>query len=93
MLSCVTAAAAEPAEPLTVTRLASSESKLLIASTSDGIGLRDGDGDIDSFSRAVNEAIRAQEQLIEARCRAARGARGPATARAAWEARCRYQRY
>ena len=89
----VTAAAvtAEPAEPLTVTQLGDPESKLQISTASSNIGAPD--GDIDSFSRAVSEAVRIQQQSIEDRCQSANKGAVSIAARSAWDARCRYQRY
>jgi hypothetical protein len=83
--------AAEPAEPLTVTRLGDSESKLLISAASDHIGAPD--GDTDEFGRAISEAVRAQQQSIEARCQSTSRPTGSIAVRWAWEARCRYRRY
>jgi hypothetical protein len=83
--------AAEPAEPLTVTKLGDTETKLLISSASDNIGTPDGAAG--EFSRAISETVRAQQQSIEARCQSADRASGPVAVRWAWEARCRYRRY
>ncbi|SRR5258706_12138181 len=85
------ARAAEPSEPLTVTKLGDSESKLLISTASDTIGAPGGDAG--EFSRAISNDVRAQQQSIEARCQSADRASGPIAARWAWEARCRYRRY
>src|SRR4051812_41469634 len=85
------AVAAEPAEPLTVTRLGDSESKLLISAASDNIGAPG--GDTDEFSRAVSETVRAQQQSTEARCQSVDRPTGSIAVRWAWEARCRYRRY
>ena len=89
----VTAAvsSAEPAEPLTVTQLGDPESKLLISSASDNIGVPQ--GGTDEFGRAISEAVRTQRQSIEATCQSANRGIGPIAARWAWEARCRYRRY
>ena len=91
LLLSAAARAAEPSEPLTVTKLGDSESKLQISTASSNIG--GADGDIDNFSRAVSEAVRTQRQSIEATCQSANRGIGPIAARWAWEARCRYQRY
>jgi hypothetical protein len=90
LLLTAAAASAEPAEPLTVTQLGDPETKLQV-SASGTIGGQD--GDIDSFSRAVGEALSLQQQSIDARCRSAPRNSGTIAARWAWEARCRYQRY
>lgn len=58
----------------------------------DGGTSADDDG-IESFSRAINEALRLERQSIEAKCRAAQRASGSVAARSAWEAHCRYLRY
>ncbi len=82
---------AEPAEPLTVTRLGDSETELLISAASGNV---DGaDHDVDDFSRAVSEAVRTQQQSTEAQCQATHRGTGSIAARWAWEARCRYRRY
>jgi hypothetical protein len=91
LLASAARGVAEPAEPLTVTRLGDSESKLLISTASgtiDGAG-----GEVDDFSRAITEAVRRQQQSIEARCPSANRVSGSIAARWAWEARCRYKRY
>lgn len=82
---------AEPAEPLTVTQLADSESKLLITTASGDIG--NPVTGADDFSRAVGDAVRSQQQSIAAQCQSANRAAGPIAARWAWEAHCRYRRY
>src|SRR3954447_3701645 len=91
LLLSAAAGAADPAEPLTVTKLGDSESKLLISSVSDNVGAPDGDAG--EFSRAISETVRAQQQSIEARCQSVDRASGPIATRWAWEARCRYRRY
>jgi len=91
MLLSAAAGSAEPSEPLTVTSLGDSESKLLISSASDNIGTPDADAG--EFSRAIGNAVRTQQQSIEARCQSVDRSSGPIAARAAWEARCRYRRY
>jgi hypothetical protein len=91
LLVSAAAGTAEPPEPLTVTRLAASESKLLISTGStDTAGSERAAND---FSRAVGEAVRIQRQSIEAECQSADRATGQVSARWAWEARCRYKRY
>src|SRR4051812_21170729 len=91
LLLSAAAAMAEPAEPLTVTRLAASESKLLISAGSTDTA--DSEGAANDFSRAVGEAVRLQRQSIDAECQSANRATGQVSARWAWEARCRYRRY
>jgi hypothetical protein len=91
LLVSAAASTAEPAEPLTVTKLGDPESKLLISSASDNIGVPQ--GDTDEFGRAISEAVRTQQQSIEARCQVTNRTTGPIAARWAWEARCRYRRY
>src|SRR5258708_6453081 len=91
LLLSAAAVAAEPAEPLSVTKLGDPETKLQISTASDNIGAPD--GDTDEFSRAVSEAVRAQQQSVEARCQSMNRPTGPIAVRWAWEARCRYRRY
>ena len=83
------AGAAEPAEPLTVTRLPAAEKLLVTSAASDSTP----EGDTGQFSRAVSDAVRAQQQSMQANCRAVPAANSPVAARWAWEARCRYKRY
>jgi hypothetical protein len=90
LLWSVAGAAAEPSEPLTITRLADSESKLLVSTSSPDARKPDGSAD---FSRAVGDALRNQQQSIEAQCQSAQRRSGPIAAQWAWEARCRYRRY
>jgi hypothetical protein len=85
------ASAAEPPEPLTVTRLADSESELLVSASASGA--RSQDAPADGFSRAVGDALRKQQQSIEAQCQSAQRGSGPIATQWAWEARCRYRRY
>jgi hypothetical protein len=92
LLLSAAAGAAEPTEPLTVTKLGDPESKLLSSSASDNTGTPDGDA-AGEFSRAITETVRAQQQSIEARCQSVDRASGPIATRWAWEARCRYRRY
>jgi hypothetical protein len=91
LLLSAMAAAAEPAEPLTVTKLGDPQRELLISSASDNIGTPD--GDTDEFSRAISGGVREQQQSTEAQCQATNRATGSIAARWAWEARCRYRRY
>jgi hypothetical protein len=90
LLASAARGAAEPAEPLTVTRLGDSESKLLVATASGNIGNPHG---ADNFSKAVSEAVRLQQQEIQAQCRSAKRGSGTVALRWAWEARCDYRRY
>ena len=83
--------AAEPAEPLTVTRLPDAEKLMLVSAASDNVGQPD--GDTGEFSRAVSEAVRAQQQAIQANCRTAPTKNSSVAVRWAWEAHCRYKRY
>lgn len=83
------AGAAEPAEPLTVTRLPDAEKLLVTSAASDSTP----EGDTGQFSRAVSDALRAQQQSLQANCQAVPAANSPVAARWAWEARCRYKRY
>ena len=85
------AGAAEPTEPLTVTRLPEAEGQLLTSESSDTVGSPD--RDTGAFSRAVSEALRLQQQSMQASCQATPTAHSPVEARWAWEARCRYRRY
>jgi hypothetical protein len=83
------ASAAPRAEPLTVTRLPDAEMELLVATASDkGSG-----GDTADFSRAISQALRAQQESMKAACAAAPRASSSMAVRWAWEARCRYKRY
>lgn len=91
LLLSAAAGAAEPAEPLTVTKLGDPETKLLISTASDNVGVPD--GDTDEFGRAVSEAVRAQQQSVGARCQSMDRLTGSIAVRWAWEARCRYRRY
>ena len=92
MLSLSAAAvAAEPAEPLTVTKLGDPEARLQISTASDNIVTPN--AHTGEFSRAISETVRAQQQSIEARCQSVDRASGPIATRWAWEARCRYRRY
>jgi hypothetical protein len=83
------AEATEPAEPLTVTRLPDGEKLLVTSAASD----RTPENDTGQFSRAVSDAVRAQQQSMQANCQAVPTASSPIAARWAWEARCRYKRY
>jgi hypothetical protein len=83
------ARAGEPAEPLTVTRLPDAEKLLVTSAASDNTP----DSDAGQFSRAVSEAVRAQQQSMQSNCQPVPTANSPIAARWAWEARCRYKRY
>ena len=48
---------------------------------------------LQEFGRAVGQAVQAQQQLIEATCRAPQAPTASASARWAWQANCRYQRH
>jgi hypothetical protein len=91
LLLSAAARAAEPTEPLKVTRLGDPESGLQISAATDNIGVPDGDSG--EFGRAVSDAVRAQQQSIQASCQSAPTAKRSIAVRWAWEARCRYRRY
>ena len=90
-LAAAAAGAAEPTEPLTITRLADSESKLLVSATPEAATTPDTGAE--DFSQAVNAAVQLQQQSIAAQCKSADRSAGSVAARWAWEARCRYKRY
>jgi hypothetical protein len=83
------AGAAEPAEPLTVTRLPDAEELVVTSAASENTP----DDEAGQFSRVVGEAVRAQQQSMRANCQSVPKANSPIAARWAWEARCRYKRY
>ena len=83
------ARAAEAADPLPVTRLPDAEKLLVTSAASDGAP----GADTGQFSRAVSDAVRAQQQSAQATCQSVPTASSPIAARWAWEARCRYKRY
>ena len=91
LLLSAPASSAEPAEPLTVTRLPDAERELLVSAASDDIGAPKSDPD--QFSRAVSDALRVQQRSMRAQCRSAPTANSSVAVRWAWEAHCRYQRY
>lgn len=93
LLSCAASGVAAPREPLTITQLRDSGAMLQPSSVSLDGGASVADDGIESFSRAINEALRLERQAVEARCRGAQRETGGLTARAAWEAHCRYFRY
>jgi len=93
LLSVAAGAAADPREPLAITQLPDSEFLLQPSAVSGSTDGAISASDMDSFSRAINEAVRAQQQSIAAQCESAPRATGPIAARWAWEAHCRYQRY
>ena len=93
LLSCTATGVAAPREPLAVTQLRDSGAMLQPSSVSLDSGALVPDDGIESFSRAISEALRLERQAIEARCSAAQRATGSLNARAAWEAHCRYLRY
>ena len=93
LLSVPAGAAADPREPLSITQLPDSEFMLQPSAVS---GATDGAipaSNIDSFSRAINDAVRMQQQSIAAQCQSAPRRTGSIAAQWAWEAHCRYQRY
>jgi hypothetical protein len=83
-------AAAEPPEPLIVTRLADPDPNFVERRRRKD----DDDAIVDAamadFGRALGQALLAQQQLIDQRCKAT--AASPAD-RMAWEAACRYARH
>jgi hypothetical protein len=81
----------EPTEPLTVTRLGDSESELLVSAASGPTG-NPGSG-AGEFRSAITDALRAQQQSIQASCQSALTATNSIAVRWAWQARCRYKRY
>ena len=92
LASLSSAALAAEREPLSITTFREGEAAL------QPVGIRDeaprqAAFDIEAFSRAVSEAIRVQQQSIEAKCRSADRHAGTIAARWAWEASCRYPRY
>jgi len=93
LLSAATGAAADPREPLSITQLPDSEFLLQPSAVSGATGSAISNGNIDSFTRAINEAVRVQQQSIAADCQSAPRRTGSIAAQWAWEAHCRYQRY
>jgi len=84
---------AAPREPLTSTQLKDSGAMLQPGSVSLDGGASVADDGIESFSRAINEALRLERQAKEATCRSQQRGTGTIVARSAWEAHCRYLRY
>jgi hypothetical protein len=84
---------AAPREPLTITQLKDSGAMLQPSSVSLDGGASAADDGMESFSRAVNEALRLERQAREATCRSQQRGTGTITVRSAWEAHCRYFRY
>ena len=88
-------AAAEPREPLVITRLPDPEPDF--ASPSRERGGRDEetvklDEAMQNFSLAIGQATRLEQQAVAQRCRSGVPGQTKASDRFAWEARCRYQR-
>jgi hypothetical protein len=48
---------------------------------------------LQEFGRAIGQAVQAQQQVIEAKCRSAQAAAASTTARWAWQANCGYHRH
>jgi len=93
VLSCTAAdTSAEPGEPLKVTQLGDPESELEAAAVLENSGGANARAGQDDFSRAINQALRAQQRSIEEKCRSANRDSGTIASRWAWEASCRYQR-
>jgi hypothetical protein len=90
-------AAAEPPEPLVVTRLADPDPNF-VAPAERKHGRRHAAAENDTaldaamadFGRVLGEALLAQQQLIDQRCKATEAS---AADRMAWEAACRYARH
>ena len=93
LLFVAAGAGAESREPLSITQLPESEFLLQPSGASGAIDGAISADNMDSFSRAINEAVRLQQQSIAAQCQSARRGTGPIGAQWAWEAHCRYQRY
>jgi len=90
LLNIAAAGQAEPeGEPLVVTRLPDPETHMLTTSGTDEDSSLD--ARIGDFSRAISQATLADQQAMQARCRAAIPASG--ADRLAWEASCRYRRH
>jgi hypothetical protein len=83
------ARAAEPPEPLTVTRLPDAEELVVASAASESTP----DDEAGQFGRVVSEAVRAQQQSMQANCQSVPTANSPIAVRWAWEVRCRYKRY
>jgi hypothetical protein len=81
--------AAGAAEPLTVTRLPDSEKGLLVSTAFDSAP----EAAVNEFSRAVSDAVQAQQKALQANCQGSLKEATSVTARWAWEVRCRYKRY
>jgi hypothetical protein len=86
-------AAAEPSEPLRVIQLGDPEAALRSASLNADGGDPAIEGDIESFGRAVSQAVREQQRSIDALCRSRPQPSGSVAAQWSWEASCRYRRY
>jgi len=84
---------AAPREPLTITQLKDSGAMLQPSSVSFDGGASAAEDGIESFSRAINEALRLERQAREATCRSQQWGSGTIAVRSAWEAHCRYLRY
>ena len=93
LLSVAAGAGAESREPLSITQLPEPEFLLQPSGASGAIDGAISADNMDSFSRAINEAVRLQQQSIAAQCRSASRGTGSMAAQWAWEAHCRYQRY
>jgi hypothetical protein len=94
-------APAKAGEPLIVTPLpdpdpglvAVSDSKLTLTILRGTEEEQSVDDAVASFGRALGEAVLAQRQAIEARCRSAQRPNGTTLDRFAWAANCRYSRH
>jgi len=83
-------AGADPAEPLTVTRLGDPEAGLQRSIGSANVS---GVSAEDDFAQALTNSVRRQQQSTNLRCRSANKGFATVADRWAWEASCRYRRY
>ena len=100
--SAAAAGAATVKEPLIVTRLADPdhgiesrvESTLQIVRTRADVDKPDSlDQAMDSFGRAIGQAITLEQQAIQSACNSAERPKPGTAAAYDWRARCSYQRY
>lgn len=83
--------AAPASEPLIITK----QSESLLKVTSPGTTKPDGsiDNAIERFGRVLGQAIRTQDEAVEAACKSAQRPKPGTPAVYDWGARCSYQRY
>ena len=87
-----TAVEAAPAsEPLIITK--QSDSLLTVTPSGDAQPDNSVDGVIERFGRVLGQAIRAQDQAVEAACKSVQRPKPGSAEVYAWGARCNYQRY